>query len=65
MRRTSIERTFRSLKHSRGLQGHTVRRMNRIKLHATMSLLTYQATMLGRIKAGDLRGMRHMTVTVA
>ena len=63
--RMSIERTFRSLKHSRGLEQHCVRGMKGIQLHATMSLLTYQATVLARLKAGDTKTFRHMTVKVA
>ena len=63
--RMSIERVFRSLKHSRGLEGHCMRGMRKIKLQATMSVLTFQATVLGRVKAEDYVGMRQMTVKVA
>ena len=63
--RMSIERTFRSLKHSRGLEGHMVRGMKKISLHATMSLLTYQATALARVKVRDFAGMRRMRVKVS
>ena len=63
--RMSIERVFRSLKHSRGLEGHCARGMRKIKLHATLSLLTYQATVLTRLRAGDAGRMRHMAVKVA
>ncbi len=63
-RRMSIERVFRSLKHSRALEGHMVRGMKKITLHATMSLLTYQATATARLKAGDYAGMRQMRVKV-
>ena len=63
--RMSIERIFRSLKHSRGLEGHMVRGMKKVSLLATMSLLTYQATVLARVKAKDFAGMRRMRVKVA
>ena len=62
--RMSIERVFRSLKHSRGLELHCARGMRRILLHATMSVLTYQATALARVRAGDPRMMRTMWVEV-
>ena len=63
--RMSIERIYRSLKHSRGLEGHCVRGMRKITLHATLTVLTYQATALARLKAKDFDGMRQMTVKVA
>ena len=63
--RMSIERIFRSLKHSRGLEGHCVMGMRKIRLHATLSALTYQATVLARLKAGDAERMRQMSVKVA
>lgn len=63
--RMSIERTFRSLKHSRGLEGHCARGMRKIRLLATLSVLTYSATVLARLKAGDIDRMRQMTVKVA
>ena len=63
--RMSIERIFRSLKHSRGLEGHCVRGMRKITLHATLSVLTYQATVLARLRAGDVDRMREMAVKVA
>ena len=61
----SIERIFRSLKHSRGLEGHCVRGLRKILLHATLSVLTFQATALARLRAGDGERMRQMTVKVA
>ena len=63
--RMSIERIYRSLKHSRGVEGHCVRGMRKITLHATLTVLTYQATALARLKAKDFDGMRQMTVKVA
>ena len=52
--RMSIERIFRSLKHSRGLEGHCVMGMRKIKLLATLSVLTFQL----RRWRGSRRGMR-------
>jgi hypothetical protein len=63
--RMSIERIYRSLKHSRGLEGHCVRGLRKITLHAALSALTYQATVLARIRTGDCANMRRMTVKVA
>ena len=57
MCRMSIERIFRSLKHSRGIR--------KITLQATLSVLTYQATVLARLKVGDTDRMRRMSVQVA
>ena len=64
-KRMSIERIFRSLKHSRGLEGHFVRGLRKIALLAAMSVLTYQATALARLKAEDPDRMRTMAVKVA
>ena len=64
-RRMSIERIFRSLKHSRGLELHYARGMRKIALQATLSVLTFQATVLGRLNAGDPDRMRRMTIQVA
>ena len=63
--RGSVERIFRSLKHSRGLDGHCARGMRKVLLQATLSVLTYQATVLARLRAGDVEHMRHMSVRVA
>ena len=63
--RMSIERVFRSLKHSRGLERHCVMGMRKIKLLAILSVLTFQATALNRLKAKDPDRMREMGVTVA
>ena len=63
--RMSIERVFRSLKHSRALEGHCVMGMRKIRLHATLSALTFQATALARLRAGDEERMRQMGVKVA
>ena len=64
-KRWSIERIFRSLKHSRGLEGHHVRGLAKIRLLASLSLLTYQATVLARVKTGDFKHLRKMRVKVA
>ena len=63
--RMSIERVFRSLKHSRGLDGHCMRGMRKILLQATLSVLTFQATTLARLRAKDADKMRTMGVKVA
>ena len=60
--RWSIERLFRSLKHSRNLEQHCFRGMRKVLLHATLSMLTYSATALARLNVGDQRGMRRMRV---
>ena len=58
-KRWSIERLFRSLKHSRNLEeGHCFRGMRKNLLHATLSMLTYSATALAHLNAGDGRRMR-------
>ena len=62
--RMSIERIFRSLKHSRGLEGHCMRGMRKILLQATLSVLTFQATALARVRADDSDRMRTMAVQV-
>ena len=61
-KRMSIERIFRSLKHSRLLDGHQYRGLAKIRMHATLSLLTYQATALARARAGDLANLRQMRI---
>ena len=63
--RMSIERLFRSFKHSRALEGHCLRGMRKISLHATLTALTFQATVLARLRAGDVERMRRMTVRVS
>ena len=62
--RMSIERIFRSLKHSRGLEGHCVRGLRKITLQATLSVLTFQMTALARLRVGDSDRMRRMSVKV-
>ena len=59
-KRPIIERFFRSAKHSRLLDRHQYLRMNKIEMHANLSYLTYLATMLTHVRAGDLARIRHM-----
>lgn len=61
-KRMGIERIFRSLKHSRNLDRHCFRGLRKNTLHATLSILTYSATALARLDAGDQRRMRLMRV---
>ena len=61
-KRWSIERMFRSLKHSRNLDQHCFRGMRKVLLHSTLSMLTYSATALARLNAGDGKRMRLMRV---
>ena len=61
-KRTGIERTFRSLKHSRLLDRHSFRGIAKVRLHATLSLLAYTATMLARATQGDLARVRDMRI---
>ena len=63
--RMSIERVYRSLKHSRGLEGHCVMGMRKILLLATTSVLTFLMTSLARLKLKQPDRMRQMTVKVA
>ena len=64
-KRMCIERIFRGLKHSRGLEGHMVRGMAKIRLLCSLSPLSYQATVLARLKVGDVKNLRRMRVKVA
>lgn len=63
-RRTTVERAFRSLKHSRLLNQHQFQGLAKIRLHSSLSLLTYCATMLARVQAGQIDEMRKMRVRV-
>ena len=60
--RSSIERYFRSAKHSRLLNQQQHLGIERVDLHVGMSRLAYLATVLARLQAGDYAGMRHMRV---
>ena len=63
-KRQSVERFIRSTKASRGLEHHRQRRQKRIELLAATSVLTYLATALARLEAGDYRNMRLMRISV-
>ena len=59
-RRQAIERVFKSLKESRRLERHCVRGLRRITLHAAMSVLSFQATALAKVRTGEPEFMRWM-----
>ena len=60
--RTSIERYFRSAKHSRLMNQHQCLEGAKVSLHVRMSRLAYLSTVLARLKADDYVRMRHMRV---
>ena len=64
-RRQSIERMFKSLKESRRLERHCVRGLRQVALHAAMSVLSYQATALANLRAGETDLIRWMVPKVA
>ena len=64
-KRQAIERVFKGMKESRRLERHCVRGLRHITLHALMSSLTYQATLLVRLEAGEAEWMRWMVRKVA
>ncbi|MCY4417918.1 MAG: transposase [Chloroflexi bacterium] len=64
-RRQSIERLFNSLKHSRLLTTHRYLRRRKVRLHASLSVLTSLMTMLGRLTTGDYARMRWMRLTMS
>ena len=53
--RQSVERVFKSLKESRRLERHYIRGLRRIALHALMSVLSFNATYLVNLLAGEAR----------
>ena len=63
--RWSVERVFKSLKQSRRLEGHCVRGLRAISLHSTMSALSFAATSLARVHAGQADALRWMVQKVA
>ena len=65
VKRQAIERTFKSLKESRRLERHCLRGIRQITLHTLMSSLTFQATALVRVLAGESEWMRWMVRKVA
>ena len=65
-KRQAIERVFKSMKESRRLERHCIRGLRQITLHAAMSALAFQATVLVRlVQAGEVEWMRWMVRKVA
>ena len=64
-KRQAIERVFKSMKESRRLERHCIRGLRQITLHAAMSALAFQATVLVRLQVGDVEWMRWMVRKVA
>ncbi len=64
-KRQAIERVFKSMKESRRLERHCVRGLRQITLHTMMSVMTFQATALVRVLAGQVRWLRWMVRRVA
>lgn len=60
--RQAIERFFSGAKRSRLLDTQRFLTKAKVEMHAAMSLLTYNATMLMRLVVGDYARMRHMRV---
>ena len=60
--RWSIERIFGLAKRNRNLELHCFRGFRKNLLHATLSMLTYSATALAHLNAGDRKRMRVMRV---
>ena len=65
LKRQAIERVFKSMKESRRLERHCIRGLRQITLHAVMSALAFQATVLVRVLSGELEWMRWMVRKVA
>lgn len=63
-RRQVIERMFGSMKRSRLLNRHQYMARCKLETHVTMSVLTYLATMLARVLAGDVDRIRRMRIGV-
>ena len=57
-KRMSIERLFKNTKQSRNLEGHLFRKMAKIQLHSTISMLTYSLTLLTRLQMGEQKVMK-------
>jgi hypothetical protein len=64
-KRQAIERVFKSMKESRRLEQHCVRGLRQITLHAMMSVLAFQVTVLVRLLVGDADKMCWMVRRVA
>ena len=65
LKRQAVERTFKSLKESRRLNRHCVRGLKKVTLHASMSVLSYQATALAWMGLGQEDRVRWMVPKVA
>ena len=52
------------MKQSRLLNKHQFLKQRKVEAHVSMSVMTYLATMLARVKAGDPGRIRHMRVRV-
>ena len=63
-RRQVIERMFGSMKRSRLLNRHQFMPCPKVELHMGLAILTYLATMLARLDAGDADPLRHMRIKV-
>ena len=59
-KRQGVERYFSSAKQSRLLNKHQYLNSRKIKTHVALSVLTYLATILGNLMAGNADEMRHM-----
>ena len=62
--RTVIERWFSSAKRSRLLNGSMYLTMNKVATNCAMSVLTYVATALAKVEAGDLGSMGRMALGI-
>ena len=65
IKRQAIERVFKSMKESRRLERHCIRGLRQVTLHAFMSALVFQATVLVRLRTGEAQWMRWMVRKVA
>ena len=63
--RTSVERYFRSAKHSRLLDQHQFLGMAKVKMHVSLTRISYLATALAHLMADDYESMRHMTIQLS
>jgi len=63
--RQTIQRMFGSMKRSRILDRYQYVQRSKVELHLGLSVLTYLATMLTRVDAGDGGRIRHMRIKVA
>ena len=61
-KRTVIERMFGSLKRMRLLDQHQFRRAAKVVVHIGLANLTYLVTMFVRVRAGDMKRIRHMRI---